>query len=40
MVVTVCGNMSVPCWPQVLNCIDYLHKFGYSKEQVSAARRD
>lgn len=24
-----------PCL-QVLNCIDYLHKFGYSKEQVSA----
>jgi hypothetical protein len=24
---------------QVLNCIDYLHKFGYSKEQVSAHPR-
>ena len=23
----------------ILNCIDYLHKFGYTKEQVSASSR-
>jgi hypothetical protein len=32
--------MGALCWPQVLNCIDYLHKFGYSKKQVGAARHD
>lgn len=25
---------------QVLNCIDYLHKFGYSKEQVGSCHHD
>jgi hypothetical protein len=31
-----CSNAVRPAaCVQVLNCIDYLHKFGYSKEQVS-----